>query len=129
MPWTCYLVEGGPAALKAAGEWPPKPGTMYFAPWMLRSDWGGDELTTHYSIRNARFRAPIILWLPDTTAWCIDAVATGKTTGWEVDGVPPKMTAKPSIHTVTYHGYLVDGVLSDDLESRTYDEFGRPTKH
>ena len=44
---------------------------------------------------------------------------------WRVTGDPPNLTVTPSINSVgEYHGYLTDGVLSDDLDGRAYSENG-----
>lgn len=46
---------------------------------------------------------------------------------WTCGGVPPNVSVSPSInyHGI-YHGWLRDGVLSDDVEGRRYDAAGRP---
>lgn len=46
--------------------------------------------------------------------WIVDAPASGKTTGWDRHGIPPNVTAKPSIWINKpdgYHGFLTDGYL------------------
>jgi hypothetical protein len=55
----------------------------------------------------------------------ISAGGIGKS-GWRVTGVPPRLTVTPSIncHGV-YHGYLTDGVITDECEGRKYTEDGR----
>ena len=51
--------------------------------------------------------------------------------GWNVQGEPPNVTLTPSIlrHEVTgggrvivpgWHGYITNGIMTDDLEGRTY---------
>jgi hypothetical protein len=60
--------------------------------------------------------------LPCGTAWCIDyhPKVPG---GWKRDGVPPLVTASPSILTggsTGYHGFLQNGILTDDLDGRKY---------
>lgn len=63
------------------------------------------------------------LMLPDGSSWIIDGPASnapGKLPGWDRSGQPPRLTARPSILTPRYHGWLTDGVLSDDLEGRVY---------
>lgn len=40
---------------------------------------------------------------------------------WTVQGIVPKITAQPSINCVGYyHGYITDGIISEDHEGRTY---------
>lgn len=58
--------------------------------------------------------------LPDGTHWMIDGPSSSDGPGWERSGTPPLITARPSILTRQYHGWLTDGVLSDDLDGRTY---------
>jgi hypothetical protein len=66
-------------------------------------------------------RDPLLICLPDGHHWCIDQVATNGLEGWQVSGQVPNLTANPSILSSGYHGWLRDGVLSDDTEGRTYD--------
>ena len=119
MPWTCRMA---PDRDNAFGI-----GDMYFSVQFdayhtaefdrvlspeYRRDWYGK-------------RPPLFVITPDGP-WCVDAVSTdggGKNTnhGWTVTGKPPLITATPSINMVgKYHGWLTDGILSDDLEGRTY---------
>ncbi|HET8627443.1 MAG TPA: hypothetical protein VFL91_08485 [Thermomicrobiales bacterium] len=63
--------------------------------------------------------------LPDRREWVIDGPArdgSARGPGWIRTGEPPALTARPSILTPQYHGWLTDGVLSDDLEGRRYQE-------
>jgi hypothetical protein len=54
--------------------------------------------------------------------WPIDHPSSGNGPGWTRTGTPPHVTAMPSINFVgRYHGWLSDGVLSPDLDGRTYD--------
>lgn len=90
-------------------------GTLEEAPIgaIWHSDWMGDFWHgpdgKSYTIR-----------LPDKTDWCIDGPSSsgGK---WVRAGDYPKITATPSIASSRYHGFLQNGVLTDDLEGRTYD--------
>lgn len=54
--------------------------------------------------------------------WCPDRVASdGSGEGWKVEGDVPNVTISPSINcTGTYHGWVKDGVLTDDCEGRQY---------
>lgn len=46
--------------------------------------------------------------------------------GWEVTGQAPNITLSPSINIVgDYHGWLQNGVISDDLEGRIYRDGGK----
>lgn len=57
--------------------------------------------------------------LPDRNIWPMDQPASDGGY-WAITGEAPNLTARPSIMTPTYHGWLTDGVLSDDLEGRSY---------
>jgi hypothetical protein len=85
------------------------------------------RLSGFYFERNKQ-RRPLIVMLPGRTLFCIDS-KTWKdsvyTSGWEVTGEAPNMSVKPSINAHgVYHGYLTNGVLSDDVEGRIYGERG-----
>lgn len=42
---------------------------------------------------------------------------------WTREGEPPNVSAHPSInHVGHYHGWLTNGVLSDDCEGRTFSK-------
>ncbi|MDB5056000.1 MAG: hypothetical protein JWM44_4050 [Bacilli bacterium] len=51
-------------------------------------------------------------------------------TGWNVIGEAPNFTVTPSINRYAsynhkgWHGYITNGVLTDDCEGRVYDEGG-----
>lgn len=46
--------------------------------------------------------------------------------GWTVEGRAPFITVKPSIlYTDNYHGYLRNGVITDDIDGRKFDAEGR----
>lgn len=75
------------------------PGAMYDATWLHG---------------NAEMCGPdgraLILQLPDGRPWHIDGSATNGP-GWTRTGDAPRITARPSILTPGYHGWLTDGVL------------------
>lgn len=52
---------------------------------------------------------------------CGDAWRPIGPNGWNITGEPPNITARPSIMCEHYHGWLTDGVFSDDLEGRTHN--------
>lgn len=65
----------------------------------------------------------LVLKLPDRRDWMMDGPASNGTPdqpGWVRTGTLPTITARPSIGSDGYHGFLTDGVLSDDLDGRTY---------
>lgn len=52
--------------------------------------------------------------LPDGVWWCVDGTANNAPKdqpGWTRTGVIPDVTARPSIATPAYHGYLTNGYL------------------
>lgn len=71
-------------------------------------------------------RAPIIVCIPDGNGgvlkFCPDMRANGDAQGWRVTGELPNITITPSINAEgIYHGFVTEGVLSDDVEGRTFD--------
>jgi hypothetical protein len=86
------------------------PGAMWDACWLR-------------AVNRFRERSPdgavLMLRLPDGYEWCIDGPSSNGP-GWERSGTPPQITARPSILSPGYHGWLDHGVLSDDLEGRRY---------
>lgn len=76
------------------------PGAMWDATWMP----GG---------RGPDGRS-LCVKLPDGREWWVDGPSANGP-GWERRGEPPTISASPSIATPGYHGWLVDGVLSDPL--------------
>lgn len=85
------------------------PGAMWHAPWLDR--------TTHG--RRAPDGRALVVKLPDGTHWCVDGPATNGP-GWTRSGEWPRVTAAPSIDSGGYHGFLRDGVLTDDVGGRSY---------
>lgn len=85
-------------------------GAMWDATWLA-------------DIREYTERSPdgriLHLMLPDGTEWNIDSKAQNGP-GWTRTGEPPRVSASPSILSPGYHGFLRDGVLTDDLEGRRY---------
>lgn len=87
-------------------------GAMWDAPWNVErgEKWTGPD-----------GRCLMVRLPPDGHDWCIDGPSSGDGPGWTRTGVPPMITVTPSILTPKYHGFLRDGVLTDDLDGRTYD--------
>ena len=92
-----------------------EPGMMWDADWLL-------DMGETYTGPDGRC---FIMRLPGHGEWTIDGPSSNGP-GWERTGEPPKITVRPSILSHPskmrqgYHGWLTDGVLSDDLEGRTY---------
>jgi hypothetical protein len=123
MSWPCYLVEAN------------------FYAYLFRLP-GESEWT----LQRSDLR-PGAMWLDEDGELCV--ILPGGGSEWNVDrgrkyneqkpsrnlpawtrtGDLPKVTATPSINAIgTYHGWLRDGVLTDDCEGRTYAESGRLIK-
>lgn len=75
-------------------------------------------------------RPPILVMLPSRCPWPIDRLATDNAgrmlaSGWTVTGDPPAVTVHPSINLKgRWHGWIRDGVITDDCEGRRYDADG-----
>ena len=82
-------------------------------------------------------RAPITMKLPNGLSWSPDAKSTNGD-GWDVSGSPASWTAMPSIYAnqgrrqipdyLEYHGWLKNGVLTDDLSGIKYDKLNNDWK-
>jgi hypothetical protein len=79
-------------------------GAMYDAGWLPDGYRGLDG-------------AALTVALPPEGGWDVWHIDGPSSSGgrWERTGTPPKVTARPSILTPRYHGWLTDGVLSDPL--------------
>ena len=90
-----------------------EPGMLWEAPWYVDTGWHGDDGRSY------------VMRLPGGGEWAIDAVSTSGGR-WQRTGEAPRFTVRPSILSYgsatrkRYHGFLTDGVLSDDLEGQTY---------
>ncbi len=82
------------------------PGAMWHAPW-LSEEWRGTDGLS------------LVLRLPDGHDWFMDGPSRDGG-HWERRGSPPNITANPSILSPGYHGWLNNGILSDDLDGRRY---------
>jgi hypothetical protein len=132
--WTCRLVEYEPPYVR--GDY--QVGDMFWGPTaeeQARRDpkfnrWVYLQcryLSDYYKENNIN-RRPLFLVLPDNTLFCVDGQFWNMGEhhgGWEVKGDAPNITVSPSINIVgSYHGWLIDGVLSADCEGRLYDADG-----
>lgn len=79
----------------------PPAGAMWDAYWMGEGFRGPDGKS-------------LTVVLPDGTPWNVDGPSRNNGVlgpGWKRTGAVPKVTARPSILTPGYHGFLTDGVL------------------
>ena len=110
-------------------------GAIIEVPWMLEgylpptaADIAAGKrlglLSVHYWRDWYTKRVPLTVQCPGRVAgWCVDQKSNNGD-GWGVTGTAPLLTASPSIRMADYHGFLRDGVLTDDLEGRTYGPSG-----
>ncbi len=98
-----YLVDPG---VESAFRAPA--GAMWEAPWGRTSadPWVGPDGKCY------------IIRLPDGTDWCMDCPSSGGGR-WDRTGVVPHHVT--AIQSAGYHGWLRNGLLSDDVEGRTYE--------
>lgn len=131
MPTQCRLV---PSAAFYADDHTPQAGDMWFrcAPdvWRARVEqWRAEgakrddpmvaRLSDQYLAGTIDRRPPLMVVLPNGDYFGVDSSISGETRGWQVAGEPPRITVSPSINCVgAWHGWLQDGVLSDDVEGR-----------
>lgn len=122
MPWTCVLHEQRPEN--------PKPGDMWPDPEMIEGElaeyYRQNLLSEKYFRRWHSRRPPLVVRLPNGVEFCVDSRPTKGGTGWDVTGEAPSITVSPSINSNGfsrehgYHGWLQNGVLSDDVEGRKF---------
>jgi len=133
MPWQCRLIDAPNTVedYKALN-----PGDMWYAAYWRKPETDGDYktfmlktvLSPQYKTQWLDKRAPIIVVLPNGEHICPDhrfgkgdGSGEYKEDGWTVTGDAPNITVSPSINaTGRYHGWLQDGILSDDVEGRTF---------
>ena len=112
MTTQCFMV------VEFQGDCWDKPGAIF----EIETSGGVNEhLSPLYLRDHAQHRKPYMIVCPDGRWWPIDYRASNAE-GWVVTGEAPHLTAQGSVDTGTYHGFLENGVLTDDLEGRTYDQ-------
>ncbi len=121
MPLKCFLVDNDAPDFN---ERINQPGAMWLCPWYCSPADDQSEpiphfLSIHYRNDWKGKRAPIAVRCPSGSLWVVDQNSSNGT-GWVVTGEAPNITASPSIVVPGYHGFLKDGVFTDDLEGRTY---------
>lgn len=123
MTTTCFIPD------YSTTDWANQPGAIaaldgYVTDEGELTPMGREMLSEFYVRDHLGKRKPMVVVLPCGHWWIIDQKATNAP-GWVVTGEAPNLTAQGSIACVDYHGFLTDGVLTDDLESRTYPEVGK----
>ena len=144
MPWPIKLIEytkessGGTLNIGDAFYFTPPPDYSYENDpngWYWPGHFAtGERLSQQYRNDHLGHRSPILVFLPGRTLFCVDGACwntgpDGKIVyhgGWSVLGFLPNITVTPSINIVgSYHGYITNGVITDDCEGRKFDENGR----
>lgn len=119
MPWQCRLVSSQNEAFEIGDMWFSRSYDEHHTAEFQR------PISPEYKREWFGKRAPLFVVTP-AGPWCVDAQSTdgnGNFTGrgWTITGTPPSITASPSINMPgVYHGWLTNGILSVDLEGRTY---------
>lgn len=100
-------------------------GDMFPAPWLEehREFWLSAQFDRDWLDK----RPPLVVRLPGGFDFCVDGPYRSKSDpnptrqGWDVTGAPPNITLQPSINIGgMYHGWIRDGVITDDCEGRTF---------
>jgi len=98
----------------------PKDADMKEWPWYLAKQ---NRISDYYFQHNSH-RQPLFVVLPGHTLFVVDGKCySGEEMygGWTVTGEAPNITVNPSIDiTGFYHGFLANGVISDDVEGRKF---------
>jgi hypothetical protein len=119
MPWTCRLVDDRDKAEEIGDMYFSESYTQYHTSEFLR------VLSPEYRRDWFGKRPPLFVITP-VGPWCIDAVSTdgngnNNNHGWTVLGEVPNITVSPSINFEGYyHGWLQNGLLTDDCEGRVF---------
>jgi len=123
MPWKITLHAERPQNRKAGDMWP---GTHI----LKHLDVFGDKLSPRYLAMPEPRRLPYVVCLPGGVDFCVDfrawrdGVSYGD--GWTLTGPLERLTLSPSVNIGgAYHGWIRDGVISDDVEGRRFDADGR----
>ena len=93
-------------------------------PWY----WASDQWLSDYYREQNTGRRPLFVILPGRHLFLVDGKCwkDGKAYGgWTVTGDAPNITISPSINIGgNYHGWLQNGVISEDCEGRKFDAAG-----
>lgn len=144
MPWTIQLVEYRKGMHPGLGG-NLKVGDMFYGPLpheILEPEWSSVKFlfrnpSEFYHANNAH-RRPLAVVLPGNYMFAVDGQCWDSSRkpenygGWTVTGDVPNITVTPSINIGgLYHGFIQNGVISEDVEQRKYGVDGyeeRPIK-
>jgi hypothetical protein len=94
------------------------PGAVWRATWME------DIQNNPYAAPDGKVWA---LMMPSGMEWLVYGPASGGGK-WVVQGELPRITVSPSIHQVgSYHGFVRDGVITDDCEGKKFPQWPSTT--
>jgi hypothetical protein len=125
MPWTCHLIENPELDENGLVDISKRQvGDMWYLDIPVE-DLGERHLSAQYFAENAN-RQPIVVLMPGRNYLLVDGKCyddkKGYHDGWIVKGIPPLLTVTPSLNLVgRYHGYITNGVITDDVEGRKFD--------
>jgi hypothetical protein len=119
-----------------------KPGMAWYCPWVYDPTGEWTKAGKHQMIAEERKgeigylsqfywrdwsdkRPPITVVCPNGETWEIDRKSKDGD-GWTVTGEFPDLSCNPSIVVEGYHGYLIGGIFSKDLEGRGQNGKARP---
>jgi hypothetical protein len=92
MPWMCIDED--------TGNWNPKETWSFFFGKDFNEKWWGKEF-------------PVSIRCPNGWDWHMTGKATNSEDGWTITGETGKWTARASIGTPKWHGWLTDGILHE----------------
>lgn len=128
MAWPCRLIFPEPEDMAKFGmPRNPNVGDMWIVP--LEQAYR-NALGVNYFRDWEGKRGVIVVYMPGGWHWLPDNMATSggqrSGEGWKVTGEPPMITTSPSINAQgIYHGYIVNGVITDDVDGRRFSEDGK----
>ena len=133
MSWVCYIVER--IKLDPHVEDSERPGVWFTEMYRMP---GTTELVQYKHLKVGAIWVGdrgIHVKLPGASGhngWDMEAIANEWKDGkivrehkWTITGTIPNVSATPSINCVgVYHGYVTNGIVTDDCEGRKFDDFG-----
>jgi hypothetical protein len=129
MPWPLIVI---PPDVACDDPWNLPVGAAWYDPRV--AELMKDGIASKYVQQHAARRPPIMVMLPGFIRYCLDTRQCTAERGWFGDGWdvvgdlsnPAGVTVSPSINIrPSYHGWLQNGVISDDCEGRRFDTDGR----
>jgi hypothetical protein len=130
MSWTCKMIEYHKGLHTKGGGietgdmfWGPKPDELDDPKWSATVRFVCRHLSAYY-LQNNSHRSPLVVCLPSGDLFCVDGMCWSSGNyygGWKVSGDAPHITVEPSINMQgIYHGYLQQGIITDDCEGRQF---------